>query len=42
MREVRIDHRTVVIAKPGEDPEEVRRKYHENLTRKHIAPTQRK
>ena len=31
MISVRIDYRTTVLAQPGEDPAEVRRKYYENL-----------
>lgn len=39
---VRIDHRTVVFAKPGEDPDKVREKYFANQKLpKNISPSQR-
>jgi hypothetical protein len=39
---VRIDHRTVVFAKPGEDPDKVREKYFSNQKLpKNISPSQR-
>lgn len=42
MKAIRIDSRTIIYAKPGEDPEEVKKKYLSNKQLpKNIAPVQR-